>query len=168
MMNKNLNEYYFSNSKKETTAMKRFTLFLSLFFIIPAATALTSFAGQIKTDSPALVIHVTGFENSNGVAKVAIINSKKNYNDTTPFKGFNFKIINNQVLKTIHLPHGEYAVKVYHDENGNDELDTRIFGIPIERYGFSNNAKGTFGPPEYEDVLFKLDSYKKEINITIQ
>jgi len=146
--------------------MKHFTIFLSLFFIITAGT--TAFAGKDKTNTSELVIHITGFENSNGVAKVAIVNSKTNYNAETPFKGFNFTIINNEVIKTINLPFGEYAVKVYHDENGNNELDTRIFGIPIERYGFSNNARGTFGPPEYEDVLFKLDSLKKEITITIE
>ena len=146
--------------------MKHLTIFLTLFFMIPSAA--TAFAGQAKTNSSDLVIHITGFENSNGIAKVALVNSKDNYNATTPFKGFNFEIINNEVIKTINLPFGEYAIKVYHDENSNNELDTRIFGIPVERYGFSNNARGTFGPPEYEEALFKLDSPKKEIPITIQ
>ncbi len=132
-----------------------------------SATA-TVFAGQVKTNSSNLMIHITGFENSNGVAKVALVNSKRNYSEETPFKGYNFTIINNRAIKTIRLPYGEYAIKVYHDENGNDEMDTRMFGIPKERYGFSNDARGAFGPPEYEDALFKLDSPKKEIIITLQ
>ncbi|NOX33623.1 MAG: DUF2141 domain-containing protein [Deltaproteobacteria bacterium] len=125
----------------------------------------TAFAVQ---GSSRLTIHITGFENSDGVAKIAIVNSKKNYNAETPFKGFNLKIINKEVIKTILLPYGEYALKVFHDENGNNELDTRIFGIPTERYGFSNNARGTLGPPEYEEAVFKLYSPKKKITITIQ
>ena len=31
-----------------------------------------------------------------------------------------------------------------------------MFGIPSEDYGFSNNAKGTFGPPKYDDAKFNL------------
>ena len=146
--------------------MKHFTIFISLFFMILAAA--TVFAGQAKTNTSNLIIHITGFENSNGVAKVALVNSNKNYNSETPFKGYDLNIINNQAIKTITLPYGEYAVKVYHDENGNDELDTRMFGIPKERYGFSNNVKGAFGPPEYEEVRFNLDSPEKKINITLQ
>ncbi len=146
--------------------MKHFTIFISLFFM--TLTAATAFAGQTRINTSNLIIHITGFENSKGVAKVALVNSKKNYSEDIPFKGYNFSIINNRVIKTITLPYGEYAIKVYHDENGNDEMDTRMFGIPKERYGFSNDARGAFGPPEYEDALFKLDSPKKEIIITLQ
>jgi uncharacterized protein (DUF2141 family) len=146
--------------------MKHLTIFISLFFMIPAA--VTAFAGQAKPNTSNLIIHITGFENSKGIAKVALVNSKKNYHSETPFKGYNFNIINNRVNETITLPYGEYAIKVYHDENGNDELDTRIFGIPKERYGFSNNAGGKFGPPEYEEALFNLNSPEKRITITLQ
>lgn len=146
--------------------MKHLIIFLSLFYMTMATS--TALAGQTQINSSDLSIHITGFDNSKGVAKVAIVNSKENYKADTPFKGFNLEIINNEVIKTITLPYGEYAVKVYHDENGNNELDTRIFGIPIERYGFSNNARGTLGPPEYDEAAFNLNSPKKEIFITIQ
>jgi len=136
--------------------------------MIMTATAITASAGKAKIKTCSLIIHITGFENSNGIAKVALVNSKKNFKAKTPFKGYKLNIINNQVIKTIHLPYGEYAIKVYHDENCNNELDTRIFGIPKERYGFSNNARGTIGPPEYKDAAFILDSPEKKITITIQ
>jgi uncharacterized protein (DUF2141 family) len=29
-------------------------------------------------------------------------------------------------------------------------------GIPKERYGFSNNARGRFGPASYEDCKFNV------------
>ncbi len=56
------------------------------------------------------------------------------------------------------LDHGEYAIRVMHDVNGNDELDTNLVGIPTEPYGVSNNAKGHFGPPRWADVRFQLTS----------
>jgi uncharacterized protein (DUF2141 family) len=54
------------------------------------------------------------------------------------------------------LPLGTYAISVYHDENSNDEFDTKWYGLPKERYGFSNNVKGKFGPPKFEDARFEL------------
>ena len=106
--------------------MKHFTIFISLFFMI-SATA-TVFAGQVKTNSSNLMIHITGFENSNGVAKVALVNSKRNYSEETPFKGYNFTIINNRAIKTIRLPYGEYAIKVYQMMPGeySDHLNMKM------------------------------------------
>jgi len=49
------------------------------------------------------------------------------------------------------LASGEYAVSVIHDINENQELDKGFMGIPKEPYGFSNDARGKFGPPSYEE-----------------
>jgi uncharacterized protein (DUF2141 family) len=46
---------------------------------------------------------------------------------------------------------GAYAVEVYHDENANQRLDTGgLLGLPVEGYGFSNNARIRMGPPSFE------------------
>ena len=146
--------------------MKYLTFLSALFIMISVFTIVSAFA--IKAYSAELVIHIQGFENSEGVAKVAVCNSQENFNDSTSFKGFNFNIINNQADRTITLPYGEYAIKVYHDENSNNELDTMMFGIPSEDYGFSNDAAGSFGPPEYKDAAFILDSPEKKLTINIK
>ena len=146
--------------------MKHLPLYFVLF-CMALATSLV-FTAQANAQTSKLLIHITGFESSEGVAKVGVFNSKKGYEDDVRFKGFNFNIIDNKVEQTIELPYGEYAIKVYHDENSNDELDTMLFGIPSEDYGFSNNARGSMGPPEYEQVVFKLDSAQKEITINVQ
>lgn len=52
------------------------------------------------------------------------------------------------------IPEGTYAISVFHDENGNGKLDTGTFGIPKEGYGFSNNARGMFGPPSFTESSF--------------
>jgi uncharacterized protein (DUF2141 family) len=61
---------------------------------------------------------------------------------------------------------GEYAVAVYQDENDNRKLDTGAFGIPKEKYGFSNNAKAKMGPPPFKERLFKIEE-DTEITITL-
>jgi len=54
------------------------------------------------------------------------------------------------------LEDGEYAIQVMHDVNGNGKLDANFIGMPIEPWAMSNNARGNFGPPTWEDVRFEL------------
>jgi len=141
-------------------------IFYSFFFIhIFSGIGLAS---ETAPGTTKLTIHIEGFENSKGAARVALVNSKENYEQETPYKGFVIKITQNQAILIIDLPRGEYAVKVFHDENENEVLDTRIFGIPSESFGFSNNARGTMGPPDYEKAVFLLDAPEKRIDIQIK
>ena len=52
------------------------------------------------------------------------------------------------------VPHGEYALACFHDENANRMLDTNFVGIPSEGTGASNGARGWLGPPSYEAARF--------------
>jgi uncharacterized protein (DUF2141 family) len=54
------------------------------------------------------------------------------------------------------LPPGDYALSVFQDENGNGKLDANPTGMPIEPYGFSNDAEGSYGPPSFKASLVHL------------
>ncbi|WP_298214860.1 DUF2141 domain-containing protein [Acidovorax sp.] len=60
------------------------------------------------------------------------------------------------VVQFAGLPEGEYAVSVFLDENGNMKLDTNLFGLPTELYGFSRNARSPVGPPLFGDAAFRV------------
>lgn len=45
----------------------------------------------------------------------------------------------------------KYIVAVFQDLNGNEKMDHHFYGPPKEPYGFSNDARGTMGPPDLED-----------------
>jgi len=81
-----------------------------------------------------------------------------------------FEIIENvkrgKYINEIVLNKGIYAIKIYIDKNYNNKFDFNIFGLPIEQYGFSNNAMNLFGPPDFKKALFKLNINKKiKINL---
>lgn len=58
------------------------------------------------------------------------------------------------VTATFHdLAAGRYAVAVYQDENSNGKLDKNFLGLPTEPYGFSNDARGSLGPPSFDDAV---------------
>jgi uncharacterized protein (DUF2141 family) len=56
------------------------------------------------------------------------------------------------------LAPGRYAVRAFADENGNGKLDTNLLGMPTERYGFSNDAKGNRGAPDFEAAAIGVDA----------
>lgn len=61
---------------------------------------------------------------------------------------------------TVHfkdMPPGHYAAVAFQDVNGNGKLDKNFLGIPKEPYGFSNNARGTAGPPSFSEAAVTLD-----------
>ena len=64
-------------------------------------------------------------------------------------------------------PLGEYAIVVIYDKNGNGKLDTGIFRIPKEKIGYSNNAKGKFGPASWNDTRFKVADSDIRVNIQL-
>lgn len=54
------------------------------------------------------------------------------------------------------LSASDYALSVFQDENGNGKLDTNPVGTPIESYGFSNDAAGSFGPLSFQQALLHV------------
>jgi uncharacterized protein (DUF2141 family) len=56
------------------------------------------------------------------------------------------------------LPHGNYAVQVFHDQNDNGKIDFRWFPFPKpkEGVGVSNNTRRK-GKPRYEEAEFTLE-----------
>ena len=84
--------------------------------------------------------------------------TQTDFHSGTPF--FTTKLLPNSAgAITYHisdLPPGRIAVSAFHDLNGNQHLDTNALGMPIEPYGFSNNARGLFGPPNFSDVAIQI------------
>ena len=65
------------------------------------------------------------------------------------------------------LPPGRYAVILFHDENGNGHLDKNFWGVPVEPYGFSNDAQGLLGPPSFAEAAFTLDNRERTLPISL-
>ena len=51
---------------------------------------------------------------------------------------------------------GKYAIAVFQDENSDGKMNTNFMGKPIELSGFSNNVKGDFGPPDFNNTSFDV------------
>lgn len=54
------------------------------------------------------------------------------------------------------LQAGNYAVKAFHDVNGDGRMNANPFGVPIEPVAFSNNAPVNMGAPGWDKVRFEV------------
>lgn len=66
------------------------------------------------------------------------------------------------------LPPGTYALGAYHDENGNDHLDTGPFGLPVEGYALSNGIRAVLSKPEFYQAAFTVGGGDKPIALHIR
>ena len=62
-----------------------------------------------------------------------------------------------QHTATFTVPAGDYAVKSFHDVNGDGRMNTNPFGMPTEPYAFSNNARGNMGPATWDQARFSVE-----------
>ena len=65
------------------------------------------------------------------------------------------------------LDYGEYGISVFHDVDGNNELNTNWIGIPNEPVGMSNDAKGKMGPAKYKDAKFLFNEKSSTHTLTL-
>ncbi|MBN9556867.1 MAG: DUF2141 domain-containing protein [Alphaproteobacteria bacterium] len=66
------------------------------------------------------------------------------------------------------LKPGVYAIKTFQDENSDGEMNFDWFGIPTERFGFSNDAKPTFQQPSFDSAKFTLQPGANEMTIHLR
>jgi uncharacterized protein (DUF2141 family) len=153
--------------KQKISLVRLITIIVSLIvFIKPGFIFPQEFQESPKLGK--LTVIITGFTNETGNCRFALDNSKFIYErEDTVWIGKVLPIVNKQVIVVIDsLAYGEYAVRVFHDENKNEVIDTNILGIPTEDYGYSNNASSWFGPPSWDKAKFIFN--KPEMTIEIE
>lgn len=145
-----------------TTGLLLSLVLIASLFSYAQDTEKTSSFGKLR-------VVISGFENNEGNCWFALDNSEFIYeSDDTVWIGKVLPIENKQVVVVIDsLAFGEYAVRVFHDENTNGEIDTNIFGIPNEDYGYSNDASGWFGPPSWDKAKFTFNQPEMTIKIEV-
>ncbi len=66
------------------------------------------------------------------------------------------------------LKPGVYGVKTYQDANGNEKFDQNWLGWPLERYGFSRDARPFLSAPGFSRTKFTLPEGETAIVINLQ
>ncbi|MFM9837629.1 MAG: DUF2141 domain-containing protein [Cyclobacteriaceae bacterium] len=114
-----------------------------------------------------LTIKITNIKNDEGQIAVALYNSEKDFMKTRYQSKITKSVKGEVEIVFENIPSGSYSLSVMHDANVNKKLDSNLFGIPKEGFGFSNNAMGTFGPPSFEKAKVEVSS-PKSISIAMR
>ena len=60
------------------------------------------------------------------------------------------------------LPPGDYALRAFHDVNGDGQMNANPFGMPTEPFAFSNNAVGNMGPASWDRARFAVSGETRQ------
>ena len=149
--------------------MKRKNIRFMKSWLVVLISIISGVLGQEQLVQGDLTVIISGFDNDEGVVKIALSDTQEDYEaKDQAYRGEETIIKDKSAILTFEkIPFGEYAIKIYHDEDNDNELDTNFLGMPVEEYGFSNDARGSFGPASWEDAKFLFQSAKDTLYMTV-
>ena len=120
-------------------------------------------------DDAQLTVHVEGLQEASGAVMMAVYASAESWNGGDPVAGSRVAVHGNTVTVSFDsLPAGDYAIRMFHDIDGDGELDVNLMGIPSEPFAFSNNARGRFGPASWADSVFVITPGENAHTLNLQ
>jgi uncharacterized protein (DUF2141 family) len=117
-------------------------------------------------------VEIDGFDSDIGIAAVSLCGSETRFPPSeegdTLARAF-VEIRDGRAVASFHdLPYGDYAVAVFHDKNGDQQLNTNFLGMPTEPYGFSNDSRRRFRAPRFDEASVRLASEELVIGVTLE
>lgn len=148
---------------------------------VPVASKRTSQARQLaskpvelptESKGNTLTVSLTGIAQSTGDIRIALFNSRQQFDAFDPRKP---ESVNADVYQSVSVAvtaanraqfvhefkdvvPGKYSIGAFHDLNGNKILDSNFLGLPSEPYGFSRDGRRRLSLPPYESVEIQVDS----------
>ena len=116
-----------------------------------------------------LKVEVTELENSKGKVRAGLFTSNRKFplgvDGVEPIA--EAEIVGGEATVVFEgLPHGTYAVVIYHDANANGQLDKNFLGMPREGAGVYKPVDRRFPPPNFGDCHFGFDRSKQTVTVS--
>jgi uncharacterized protein (DUF2141 family) len=129
--------------------------------------AITSTAYTSSTAT--LTVNTIEDSTRKGVVRIALWHGEEGFPKGKPFRVAAADMTNGKATAAFNdLEPGDYAVSAFYDKNNDGKLDTNMVGKPTEPYGFSNDARGTFGPPKYQEARFTVTSAGQTVTVHLK
>jgi uncharacterized protein (DUF2141 family) len=157
-------KWLIANTLTGANIMNRFTK------IIAAIAMNLPVIAAAATAQPAnLEVAFTGIETPKGNILMVLFDSEEGYNSEKAVRAVVVPADKADVKTLIEgLSPGRYAVKSFHDIDGDNKMGSNPYGMPTEPFAFSNNARGQMGPASWTDAAFEVKAGTNTANITIQ
>ncbi len=141
---------------------------VSRFYVLVALVCASVFVASAHAAD--LTVTLTNIESDKGQVVISVFDTKKTFKDKSdPIASITIPASQGHVLVSFtDLPTTPIALAAFHDANTNNKMDTNFLGAPKEGFAVSNNAKGRFGPPTYEDARFTMSDDTLAIEMAMQ
>lgn len=130
--------------------------------------ALTLSLLSVTVSAQTVQFDIQNIKHDEGKVYVQLFKGEEDFNNNIPYNATIVKARKGSMTVSFSdIEPGDYAIRYFHDENNNGAMDTNLFGLPVEGFGFSNNAKVNFGPPSYQQAAFKVAQQTVKNNSTV-
>jgi uncharacterized protein (DUF2141 family) len=124
---------------------------IALLAVTLAAPALTPAAAAD------LDLRFTGIETPSGAILAVVFANEADYTAGKPVRAVMIPVKDGAAAQVVSgLAPGRYAIKAFHDIDGNGQMGVNPFGQPVEPFAFSNDAPGNMGPASWSAAAFDL------------
>lgn len=117
-----------------------------------------------------LTVHVTAIDKKGGILRVSLYDKDGwSKDEDTPVASANVPAVMPETTITLEgIKPGIYGVKLFQDANSNGKFDQNFIGLPLERYGFSRDARPFLSQPGFDRTKFTIGETDAEITIRLQ
>lgn len=145
----------------------------TLSLLLPITTAIAQSPASTSTVPAAkssLTVSFTGLESTKGAILLSVYDSEAAFDrGGKPVRDAMVPANVAAVGAVIDgLPAGRYAIKAFHDIDGDMKMASNPFGMPTEPFAFSNNAVANMGPAKWVDAAFTVAQGATSHSITIR
>lgn len=124
-----------------------------------------------RADTGLLAVNIRNLEVAKGEVHIALYGNKADFMEAEKRIAGQVVAVRSKEDLQVSLgrfPYGSYAIAIFHDLNGNGELDKNTLGIPTEPYAFSNNPRAKWRAPAYEECRFEFRQPKLALAIELK
>lgn len=142
----------------------------SIFIAVAMSGAAFSSAAIAQDGAANLTLNFTGIETQEGAVMGVLFDSEDAYNGKgAPVRQIMIPADKAEISTQLSgLKPGRYAIKSFHDIDGDTKMTTNPFGMPTEPFAFSNNAVGNMGPAKWADAAFEIKAGENSQSIEIK
>jgi len=141
---------------------------LLLLLLLPLKTSVALMSPE--TADGKLHLRVEHIKQAEGWIWVGVYNSEENFliKEKAIIEGREVVTSGAMNIVVDHVKFGHCAVAVFHDINGNGEMDRNWIGIPVEPYAFSRKPPSRWRLPRFHEVEFYFNARYPTLSMTLK
>lgn len=121
-------------------------------------------------EAATLTVKVENVDVKGGVLRLSLYDEASwSKTPDAPLASANVPAVSPETVVTLtDIQPGIYGVKTFQDDNNNGEFDRGFLGLPLERFGFSRDARPILSEPGFNRTKFTIVDGSNDITIHLQ